>query len=183
MPVVKLNQSRPHSPPVLSDRKRTLGINHIHTQKISFSSHIHLQPHSYTPHTVFTHPVPAPKRPHLSSLSEGSTGTSRGGPGAAASHVPQPRLGPAKQCSRNKTPRLVTAVTQPKHPHQRSPRIHISQRAIDGFWLPWGLTPRPSPMIIYSKRMSQMDNSPTLMGPPHPHLCLPNGAQRSGNYS
>ena len=118
MPVVKLNQSRPHSPLALfdrkrtlginhidthkissfssqlhsplalSDRKRTLGINHIHTHKISsFSPQLHLQPHSYIPLTVFTRPVPAPKSQHFSSLSNGSTGTSRGGPRSSS----QPR--------------------------------------------------------------------------------------------
>lgn len=87
MPVVKLNQSRPCSPLALSDRKRTLGINRIDTHKISFSSQLHLQPHSYIPLTVFTRPVPAPKSQHFSSLSNGSIGTSRGGPRSSS----QPR--------------------------------------------------------------------------------------------
>ena len=47
MPVVKLNQSRPHSPPVLSDKKRTLGINHIHTKKSPLS--VHTSTYSPTP--------------------------------------------------------------------------------------------------------------------------------------
>ena len=90
------------------------------------------------------------------------------GPAAAAKHVHQPGLGPAKQCNRNEKLSLVAAITQPKHPHQRSQRICISQHAIEVFQLPWGLPARPLPSIVHSKHMSQMDSSPTLMGPPPP---------------
>lgn len=53
------------------------------------------------------------------------------------------RAGSCKPSNRNRKPGLVAAVTQAQHPHQRSPRICVSQQATEGCRPPRGLPSDP----------------------------------------
>lgn len=143
MPLVELTQSHPQGPLTSSDRKRPLGINPIHIQTSPLSIHTSSCSPTHSSHCGRTSCACSRKPAFLFFVQRHGRDKPRWAQEPQSAACISPVWAQQKQHKRNEKLSPVVAVTQPRHPHQGSRRIHVLQHPAEGFRPPRGLLPRP----------------------------------------